>query len=211
MASELEIKLRSFPTLYITDSDIRYLLSGSPDRRHSQVKRALARGLLIPIRRGLYCLADYLAPHKPQPFELSHYLYQPSYVSLESALSYHNLIPEAVYSTTCVSTKRAKAFSTPYGEFVYFPLPRNNFYLSVTRIHEGHTTFLIADPWKAICDFVYCYKKNWSDLTPLYESLRIEHEDLPKLKKTVRIVLGSYYNSRRVSKFLTAIPSELLK
>ena len=41
-------------------------------------------------------------------------IYQPSYISMETALSYYGLIPEAVYTTTAVSTLKTSTFNTPW-------------------------------------------------------------------------------------------------
>src|SRR5689334_8528842 len=101
--------LRSWPHTRITNAELETLLGGSPDSRYGKVKRWLAQGKLMHIRKGLYLLTDVLGySEKPHPFELAHYIYAPSYISLESALSYHKLIPEAVYTTTSVCIKRSK-------------------------------------------------------------------------------------------------------
>lgn len=46
-------------------------------------------------------------------------IYQPSYISLESALSYYNLIPEAVYTTTSLSSNKTISFDTTVGAYSY--------------------------------------------------------------------------------------------
>mgnify|MGYP003523184722 CR=1 FL=1 len=56
-------------------------------------------------------------------FEIATVIYGPSYISFESALSYHGWIPEAVRTTTCASVKRAKEFETPIGVFFFLHIP----------------------------------------------------------------------------------------
>src|SRR4029078_3603029 len=129
MTRKIENLFNKFPKPYIRDVDIDLLFNGTPNSRYSKVKRMIAYGKLIHIKRGLYCLADkmdYL-----NLFELAQYIYGPSFISLESALQFHNLIPETVYTTTSVIGKRAKEFETPLGLFSYLTVPRENLYTEV--------------------------------------------------------------------------------
>jgi hypothetical protein len=204
----LEQTLQNYPRGYITDIELAALLGGSANRRYSMVKRWLAQGKLLPMRRGLYALTGKLGYVKPlDPFEFAQPIYGPSYISLESALSYHGLIPEAVYAVTSVCVKPAKNFETPLCLFTYSRLPLANFYIGVERVERDKHYFLMAKPWKAICDYVYCYKKNWIDATPLIESLRIEEEVLPFLSEMEKESLDAYYHSQRISCFLKGLPT----
>ena len=67
----------------------------------------------------------------------------------------------------------------------------------------------MAKPWKAICDFVYCYKHNWHSLKPLEESLRIHREDLPELSDEMVILLTEYYQRQRITRFLKGVKRSL--
>ena len=83
MVRLLENKLRNYYRPYITDAELEMLLDGTSDSRYGRVKRLLAQGKLLHIRRGLYCLTEmmgYLT--KPHPFELAQHIYAPSYISL---------------------------------------------------------------------------------------------------------------------------------
>lgn len=210
MAKLLERTLQGYPRPYLTDIELEGLLDGTPDSRYGKVKRLLAQGKLLHIRRGLYCLTDmigYLT--KPHPYELAQYIYGPSYISLESALSFHKLIPERVYTITSAAGKRSKEFQTPLGMFSYLHLPLKNFYTEVDLIEENGYKFFMAKPWKAICDYVFCYKKNWISLEPLLASLRINREDLPILRNEEIQLLDEYYHHERVSRFLKGIQKDL--
>jgi hypothetical protein len=191
---------------YLTDAEV----GNTADSRYGKVKRWLAQGKLLHIRRGLYCLTDKAGYFgRPHSYELAGYIEGPSYISLESALSYHGLIPEAVYTTTSVTVKRAKTFHTPLGVFSYERLPAENFYIGVERIQEESHQFFMAKPWKAICDYVFCHKKDWTDLQPLLKSLRIQAEDLPVLQDQEIHLLDEYYHRARMSRFLKGIQKEL--
>ena len=200
-------QLRNSPKYCFTDNELELLLqSQSADSRYSKLKRLIAKGDLIHLRRGLYCVSDQLGhPLKPHPFELAQYIYGPSYISLESALSFHQLIPEAVYTVTSVCSKRSKEFHTPLGQFSYLHLPIENFYLGVALIKQNGYSFFMAKPWKAICDFIYCYKKDWHDLEPLIESMRVDYHALPILSDIEMEKLTEYYHRSRVSRFLQGV------
>lgn len=197
---------------YVTDIELEALLDGSADSRYSKVKRLISQGKIIHIRRGLYCLPTVLAGSsivKPHPFELAQHIYAPSYISLESALAYHNLIPEAVYTITSACARRSKEFNTPLGLFSYSHLPLENFYTEVEVINENGARFLMAKPWKAICDYIYCYKKNLVSLELLLEDLRINSDDLPILRDEEIEMLDEYYHQKRLSNFLQHIVRDL--
>ncbi len=212
MAILLETALRRYPRPYLTDIELAMLLGSTRDSRYGKVKRMLAQGKLLHIRRGLYCVTDkvgYLG--KPHPHELAQYIYGPSYISLESALSFHKLIPETVYTVTSTTTKRSKEFETPLGKFSYLHLPLENFYTEVERVNENGYQFFMAKPWKAICDYVFCYKKNWISIEPLFKSLRIDREDLPMLRNEEIQLLDDYYHHTRISRFLKGIQKNLYR
>jgi hypothetical protein len=206
----LENKLRHYPHPYLTDTELEMALDGTADSRYGKVKRLVAQGKLLHIRRGLYCLTKIMGyPTPPHPFELSQHIYAPSYISFESALAYHQLIPETVYAVTSACAKRSKTFNTPLGIFSYLHLPLENFYTEVMLVREQHYQFFIAKPWKAICDYVFCYKKNWRSLEPLEKSLRINREDLPMLRDEEIELLDDYYHNKRLTLFLKGIQQNL--
>jgi hypothetical protein len=208
-AKDITLKLLEYPRAYITDVELTALLGGTAESRYGKVKRLIAEGKLLHMRRGLYLLTKLLGySKKPHNFELAQIIYAPSYISLESALSYHQLIPEAVYGITSVCAKRSKSFATPLGTFSYLHIPLENFYTAVERITEPNL-FFMAKPWKAICDYVFCYKKEWRSLEPLSNSLRISNEDLPVLEYENMEALKDYYRSKRIDKFLHAVIREL--
>ncbi len=201
--------LRHLERPYLTDIELESLLDGSANSRYGRVKRFLKQGKILHIRRGLYYLNETQNFVKPHPFELAQYIYAPSYISFESAFAYHQLIPEAVYVITSACSKRSKKFQTPLGLFSYLHLPAENFYTEVELITENNYQFMMAKPWKAICDYIYCYKKKWDNLLPLIKSLRINREDLPELSENEIEILDDYYHHRAISRFLKNIAGDL--
>jgi predicted transcriptional regulator of viral defense system len=209
MDNLLKNTLREYPFNTITDVDLELLMDGTPHSRYSKVKRLIKQGKLLHIRRGLYCLTESLGhPEKPHQFELAQRIYAPSYISFESALSYHQLIPERVYTVTSACTKRSKEFNTPVGIFSYLHLPAENFYIEVELISDENYRFFMAKPWKAICDYVYCNKQEWRELSALLESLRIDKTSLPIIKYDEIQLLRDYYQSKKMTKFFKSIQRE---
>lgn len=210
MANLLEKRLLTYPRPYLTDAELAALLDGTQDSRYSKVKRMLAQNKLLHIRRGLYCITDEIGyGKKPNSFELAQYIYGPSYISLESALSFHGLIPEAVFTTTSVSNKRSKEFETPLGLFSFQQVHFLDLYTAVDLIKENGYQFFMAKPWKAICDYVFCYRKDWKGIDPLLSSLRIELENLPFLNNDEVYLLDEYYHSQRMKRFLKGVQIDL--
>lgn len=205
----LELTLQHHPRPYLTEVELDILLKGTRDSRYGKVKRLLAQGKLIRIRRGLYSPTEAMGCFKkPHSFELAQYIYGPSCISLESALSYHRLIPEAVYTITSVVGKRSKEFNTPLGVFSYCQLPLHDLYTEVERIHEKEHTFYLAKPWRAVCDYVYYYRKDWDSFSPLLNSLRMNIENLPILQREEMQLLEDYYQHHRLSRFLKGIQKD---
>lgn len=205
MSLSLERRLRQESRIYYTDTELKVLISGTIDSQKAIIKRAVSEGLLIRLKRGLYYVSNEITQKKPHSFELAQFIYGLSCISLESALSYHGLIPEAVYTTTSVTIKRSKTFHTPLGEFDFKKAPTKNFLVGVNRVIAGEAKFFIASPWRALMDYVYCYKKSWDSLSALEDDLRISPEDLPKITKSMAQDLKSYYHNKQINFFVNKI------
>ena len=71
---------------------------------------------LIRIRKGLFLPEDLKIA--VSPMMLATKIYHPSYVSMESALGYYGIIPEAVFTATSVTTRKTESFTTKdFGKF----------------------------------------------------------------------------------------------
>lgn len=137
--------------------DSTLILSGDvdPNDVRRQLSRWTSAGRLFQLRRGLYSLAPPYQKVTPDPFVIANHLVRPSYVSLQSALSFYDLIPEAVPVTTSVTTGRPVEYSTPLGEFVYhhvqIPMFRD---FDVLEPSDSQPAFM-ATPEKALIDLLY--------------------------------------------------------
>ncbi|MDP8248943.1 MAG: hypothetical protein P9M00_12445 [Candidatus Tritonobacter lacicola] len=112
---------------YLDESVVRNLFPDSTTGgRKLLVHRAIEKGEVLRLRPGLYCLAPDYRKSDPHPFVIAAALHLPSHVSLESALSYHGLIPEAVFQVSSVTIQRSRSFKTPLGTFVFHRVPVND-------------------------------------------------------------------------------------
>ncbi|MBS0649283.1 MAG: hypothetical protein JSS10_08690 [Verrucomicrobia bacterium] len=194
---------------YLRDQDLMPIFQGQDARRYDGVKYAIKKGFLISIRRGLYLVGPPYRKENWDPFEIAQVIYGPSCISFESALSYHGWIPEAVYVTTSACARRSKDFQTPFGNFRYLHTPFDHFFLNVERITKGEAVFLMAEPWKAIADMIYCYKKKWSSIRDLMSDLRIEVETLEQSNRNSLLHIASTYKSPRVCQKLLRFVEEM--
>lgn len=140
----------------------------------SQLSRWTSAGRLIALRRGVYALAPLYGRRTPHPFEIANLLCRPSYVSLESALSFHGLLPEAVFVTTSVTTARGATYDTPLGGFDYRHVsPALMWGYRTERVSgDRGAEALVARPEKALLDLVYL--RHGSDESAFLRQLRLE-------------------------------------
>ncbi len=92
--------------------------------------------------------------NEPLLYRISNCLCKPSYISLESALSYYNLIPESVYSIQAITTKKTLLYETPAGTFNYRTIKPSLFF-GYQALHINELPVLIAEKEKAILDYFY--------------------------------------------------------
>lgn len=83
-------------------------------------------------------------------------LYKPSYISLESALSWYGFIPEGVFQVTSCSSRKTQSFETPLGSFSYRHVkPALFFGYQLEEWNNYH--FAIAEPEKSVIDYLYLH------------------------------------------------------
>ena len=207
----MEDLLGQWPENVIQDIDLATMLQKTDNARYSLIKRVLKSGELVRLKRGLYLITEKTKQSLPDEFVIALQLYSPSFVSFESALSYYGWIPEAVYTITCATTKRAKQFDTPLGVFSYKRVAEKQFYTAVNRIEKNGGVFLIASPWRAIADLIYTKRKTWKSIAELKADLRIEKETLINSNKKNLEELLKQYPSSWVRKILKKFSDELKK
>jgi predicted transcriptional regulator of viral defense system len=140
-----ESRLKVFSRL-----EFRRLLGGSSSAAQQLLERYTKKGVLVRLKGGVYALKL----NYPSGYLIANKLYEPSYISFETALSYHGLIPETVYSFTSATTKTTKNFRAGDQLFSYHRIKKSAYTgYKLTRI--GEDSVLLADKEKTLADYFY--------------------------------------------------------
>lgn len=198
----------------LTDQDIAQLVGGSPARKYGILNKMVHAGESIRLKRGIYMLAPKYHTQKIGKFYIASQLKYGSYISLESALSFHGWILERVETVTSVIAQgRSETIQTPMGEFSFLRIPTNTytFFNGVDRKITDDKPFLIASPLRALADYVYEKKITWHSLDFLSDNLRIDETHYNILTKKDFELVKSVYRSRRVINYLIKLEKGLIK
>ena len=106
--------------------------------------------LFLKIRNGLYALRA----EPPQEEAVANRLYAPSYISFEYALSRYGIIPESVYTITSATTRTTREFVVNNKSFTFSHIKKQS-YRGYKTEKIGGTTVLMAEPEKALVDYLY--------------------------------------------------------
>lgn len=169
-------KYLNFPEGIVTSLAMKEWLGGLADKR-GKIARLIHSGNLIPLRRGLYATKREL-----NPYGFAGSIYGPSYISFETALSFHGLIPEAVYEIASATLKRSKEFENDFGRYRYQTIPRKVYSVGIERISDAGIPFLVASPTKALCDRIALEAgmrsmsdvRRWAELMRLNSEIKID-------------------------------------
>ncbi len=156
------------------------LYSNSDSAKRASIEVQLSRwhksGKLIQLRRGMYVLSDIYRKADIYCPAVASVLHRPSYLSLEKALEFYNLIPERVTTYTSVTAQRPAEFETELGIFKYAHIQKAFFWGYTENVLNGQRAF-VALPEKALLDFFYL---RHCPVTDVYiDELRLQNlEDL---------------------------------
>jgi predicted transcriptional regulator of viral defense system len=140
-------KIYSTNQKFFTTKDLRDLLEIENRRTFEQtVKRLEEENILTKIEKGKYLKTN----SNYKKFEIAQFIYNPSYISFETALSYYGLIDQLPFEITCATPK--KGVEKEFEEQIYSYLHmQKELYIGFTKEEE----YLIALPEKAIFDQIY--------------------------------------------------------
>jgi predicted transcriptional regulator of viral defense system len=193
--------LKKVRTLPIIDTKGFYPGIDDPASIEVQITRWMKDGKIIQLKRGLYLLSE--AYRKIEVFEpyLAYMLKNPSYISLEKAFEYYNLIPESVSVYTSVTTQRPGRFKSEIGIFDYRHIQESLFW-GYKSVKVNNQTGFMASPEKAFLDFFYLRKGALS--INFISEMRLQNLD--KIDMKVLLNYAQRINKPRLIKF-----AELLK
>lgn len=172
-------------------------------------KKALVRWQLkkyiTKIRNNHYCFntKEY---NEEMLFYIANKIYRPSYISLESALSFYGIIPEGVYTITSITTTKTNIFGTPVGIFSYKSV-KESLFVGYKLIEYNGRAYKMAELEKSILDYIYLNKKittsiDFSELR--WNKIVLKKIDITTFKKYLRLFNSSTLN-KRAEQFLIYI------
>jgi predicted transcriptional regulator of viral defense system len=183
--------------------DLMRLFGASKSAVSFFVYRNTKKGLLIRLKKSkrgsLYALADSL----PDQFNIANRLYSPSYISLDTALSYYGIIPETIYGVTSVAPQTTRKFEIARISYSYFRV-KQSVYAGYRPIKHKNTTVFMAEPEKALADYLY-----FVDLKK--RGLHYERLDLSKIIKGKLLKYIKLYKRPGMFKLMEGIYAEFRK
>jgi predicted transcriptional regulator of viral defense system len=170
-----------------------------PDFHRQQLSDWLNRGYIKSLVGGFYLLAD-VQVDENYLFMLANRIYEPSYISRESALAYYLVIPESVLGVTSVSSRKTKQFDSEWGRFIYRSIKPALMFGYRVVVQEKMTKYKIASLEKAVLDSLYWNNKIESsdDLAGLRWNRQelLGLDDNPLFKKYLKIFDNKALNRR---------------
>jgi len=190
--------------------ELREVLALSDDSTKSlknQLSDWTQIGKLMRLRRGVYLLAAPYRNQTPSVYYVSNCLLRPSYVSLQTALQFHGMIPEAVGMIQAVTAKHGREWETDLGTFDYRSIKQERFWgydqYETGRRDQSQQSFLMARPEKCLLDLFYLRKGQWE--APRLREMRFQNLDRvnPERLEADAERFGSPKVSAATGRFLT--------
>lgn len=178
-----------------------------PGYDRNSITRWVTAGRLVKLRRGWYALSE-CAAERDFSLYVAGKMVNPSYLSLQWALSFYGMIPETIVSFTSVTTLKPQQYDNTLGTFVYQSVSPQLFFGFEPRALPGGRTYMLATPEKAMLDLLYLHPEYRSEEDML--ELRLDEdylaEDLdsdklreyltrwnsPALNKRIRMLFKAY-------------------
>lgn len=173
----------------------------NPQVLRNQFTRWGKKGWLIGLKRGVYLLNKNDRKIDMDNNVIANVLYEPSYLSLEYALNFYGIIPEAVADMTSVTTRKTMRFSNELGNFIYQKIKPQAF-RGFKKMGEKKNSFFIAEAEKAVVDFLYLnlsqFSTNVRDI--LEHSYRFQHIEGLNPKRLIE--LGGLFKTKKLMRVI---------
>lgn len=163
------------------------------DTGRTQIARWVRMQRLVRLKNGLFALKGPLDRGEIPVFYTANQFYSPSYISLESALSYYNLIPEQTFAVMSVCSKPTRKYVVMQTSYVFRSVqPR--FLTGYVVEKEMGFDIRIAEREKAVVDYLYFTIVDKTspldrlDLNSLNRKKLYEYASLIKEEKLMRLI-----------------------
>lgn len=180
-------KLLNAESPFFSISSLQAMFNITRESARTTASRLVKSGILIRLQRDLYTLVN----RKYSLFSLANALYQPSIISLETALNYWGLIvqvPQIIFSIGQASYQCL----ADNAQFVYRRMHPNLFRFGQIKVED----FFIVEPEKALLDTLYMKSKGLAELLP--EDVDLAKIDAELLEYYSRFYPGSVKKLLRV-------------
>lgn len=180
--------------------------AGGQQALRNQIERWRSKGFLIKLKKGLLVLNEDDRRVNPSRQYIANRVYAPSYISLEYALSYYGIIPERTSDLTSIATRKTFRLANSLGVFSYQHVKTAAFRGFIAVKDEAGLNFFIAEPEKAIVDFLYFNMKNFKkgDFKKTFEeSYRLQNLENLKIPKIMK--LAGLFSSDKLTKMARAL------
>lgn len=116
---------------------------------------------------------------------IASFLYQPSYISLESALAFHGIITGFPYQITSLTIKKPETFVFENRDYQYSQIASSLFWG-----YEKKENFLIATKEKSFLDYLYFAFKGRRvlDSVRLSDDFELEQINKRRLKENLKMI-----------------------
>lgn len=194
----LSSSLRSNKMYLFTLQDIKNLF---PDEKEKAIKNNLVRwrskGYFVRLRRGLYEFTEHGAKVRIPDLYAANRIYEPSYVSLETALSIYSIIPDVAAGVTSVTTLSTRTFKNMYGAFFYRTCRSDAFTGYMVMLYDNFK-INIADREKALVDFLYYRLRSGRSMN--FDEERFNKKILKKINWENAFYYAGLFNKKTIDK-----------
>jgi len=158
-----------------------------------------AKGYILKIINGWYLFTE-VTKDDNLINRVSNCLHQPSYISLESAFAFYNLIPEAVFTCQSVTTNKTQMYHTSIGDFVYRSV-KQSLYFGYSIFREGMFPVCMAEKEKALLDYFYL-NTHFNKIVD-FEELRFNIDELANLDWGKMNIYLEIFDNKQLTKRVT--------
>jgi len=158
---------------------------------YKKIQRLEKKEIIKKLIKGKYLFVF----NKTDDFKIANYIYQPSYISLESALSFYGIITGFSYKITSITVKKSLSYIIDEKDYLYSHINQDLFWG-----YEKKEDFLIAEKEKALVDLIYFYSKG-------LRGFDREDLDISEINKKKLILYAKKFNNKKT---LSIIKNEIL-
>ncbi|MCD6589417.1 MAG: hypothetical protein J7K88_12785 [Candidatus Fermentibacteraceae bacterium] len=160
----------------VFSSALLYAGLQSPDALRVQISRWVNDKKLLQLRRGLYAVSPDYSGQTPDLFIAANTIKTASYVSCQTALAWHGVIPDISNAVTSVTSGRSCTVSNALGTFIYRHVKPELLWGYESAKTPSTDVARIAVPEKALLDLVYL--EPGGDSLPYLKQLRLSEDGL---------------------------------